>query len=309
MGTEIITTSEGLPDNMTTTEYPIEEISTEQPAMFNKEERSTLTEDPAETTTAGRDDISSTEVVGMNKIKSEIAKSAEKEEKKDYVFTTEAPSEDGATNKQSTEKPTNIEDETVEVSTLETETRDFSTEQAFADLPPPTAFKDEILKNESSTEQPSTSKAVDEQPETSTATPGETSTITDENSEEISITEVIPEETTTFDSMAREFPSKEEIFDQDSYDFEMKDDASSKLLDLVTQNFSEADNIIFDTEEIAPVNAPEDGIEDNKRVTITQHPGFLDRIQEERSRDQENKDGTTYRTEKSISKVVTQISV
>jgi len=454
--TEIITTSEGLPDNMTTTEYPIEEISTEQPTMFNKEERSTLTEDPAETTTAGRDDISSTEVVGMNKIKSEIAKSAEKEEKKDYVFTTEAPSEDGATNKQSTEKPTNIEDETVEVSTLETETRDFSTEQAFADLPPPTAFKDEILKNESSTEQPSTSKAVDEQPETSTATPGETSTITDANSEEISITEVIPEETTTFDSMAREFPSKEEIFDQDSYDFEietttiafdevatletftessiiafeakttgtttsvanedegdistsevevntsatdfqtnhgqlnkqpetkgspvgettmvdvalleedttrnnthgesttrnevttqasstvvmthtyvmqerrnvswmevaeisneipvdgqleMKDDASSKLLDLVTQNFSEADNIIFDTEEIAPVNAPEDGIEDNKRVTITQHPSFLDRIQEERSRDQENKDGTTYRTEKSISKVVTQISV
>merc|ERR1711972_141422 len=89
----------------------------------------------------------------------------------------------------------------------------------------------------------------------------------------------------------------------------MKDDASSKLLDLVTQNFSEADNIIFDTEEIAPVKAPEDGIVDNKRVPITQHPSLLDRIQEERSRDQENKDRTTYRTEKSISKVVTQISV
>merc|ERR1719153_51167 len=59
-----------------------------------------------------------------------------------------------------------------------------------------------------------------------------------------------------------------------------KDDASSKLLDLVTQNFSEADNIIFDTEEIVPVKAPEDEIPE---------------------------DGTTYRTEKSITKVVTEI--
>merc|ERR1719222_1370757 len=41
---------------------------------------------------------------------------------------------------------------------------------------------------------------------------------------------------------------------------EMKDDASSKLLDLLTQNFSENDNIIFETEEIAQVKAPEDGI-------------------------------------------------
>merc|ERR1719295_681160 len=152
--TEIITTSEGLPDNMTTTEYPNEEISTEQPTMFNEEERSTATEDPAETTTAGTDDISSTEVLGTNEINGEIAKSAEKEEEKDYVFTTEAPSEDGATNKQSTEKPTNIEDETAEVSTPETETRDFSTEQAFPDLPQPTAFKDEVFKNESSPEEP-----------------------------------------------------------------------------------------------------------------------------------------------------------
>merc|ERR1712172_153964 len=41
---------------------------------------------------------------------------------------------------------------------------------------------------------------------------------------------------------------------------EMNGEASSKLLDLLNQNFSEADNIIFDTEEIAPVKAPEDGI-------------------------------------------------
>jgi len=91
---------------------------------------------------------------------------------------------------------------------------------------------------------------------------------------------------------------------------EMKDDASSKLLDLLTQNFSEADNIIFDTEEIAPVKAPEDGIA--QRTTDesnTQDPSFLDRIQEDRIRDQETEDRIFFRTEKSISKVVTEINV
>merc|ERR1719458_2129663 len=67
---------------------------------------------------------------------------------------------------------------------------------------------------------------------------------------------------------------------------EIKDDASSKLLDLVAQNFSEADNIIFDTEEIAPVKAPEDGvveriINDEGEIN-TQDLIFLDKIQEER---------------------------
>merc|ERR1712243_291388 len=61
-----------------------------------------------------------------------------------------------------------------------------------------------------------------------------------------------------------------------------KGDASSKLLDLVTQNFSEAGNIIFDTEEIVPIKAPEG---------------------------ETPEDGTTYHTEKSISKVVTEISI
>merc|ERR1719432_681669 len=80
---------------------------------------------------------------------------------------------------------------------------------------------------------------------------------------------------------------------------EMKDDASSKLLDLLNQNFSEADNIIFDTEEIAPVKAPEDGIPerttDDKGETNTQDPSFLDRIQEDGIRYQETEDGISYR--------------
>jgi len=94
---------------------------------------------------------------------------------------------------------------------------------------------------------------------------------------------------------------------------EMKDDASSKLLDLLTQNFSEADNIIFDTEEISPVKAPEDGIgertTDDKDETNAQDPSFLDRIQEDGIRDQETEDVISYRTEKSISKVVTEINI
>merc|ERR1719264_2121114 len=81
---------------------------------------------------------------------------------------------------------------------------------------------------------------------------------------------------------------------------ETKDDASSKLLDLLTQNFSEADNIIFDTEEIAPVKAPEDGIAQRTTdETNTQDPSFLDRKQEDRIRDQETEDRIFFRTEKS----------
>merc|ERR1719432_692785 len=91
---------------------------------------------------------------------------------------------------------------------------------------------------------------------------------------------------------------------------EMNDDASSKLLDLLTQNFREADNIIFDTEEIAPVKAPEDGIAQRTTdETNTQDPSFLERIQEERIIDQEKEDVIFFRTEKSISKVVTEINV
>merc|ERR1712061_205574 len=60
------------------------------------------------------------------------------------------------------------------------------------------------------------------------------------------------------------------------------DAAVPNLLDFVNQNFNEADNIIFDTKEIVPLKAPEDGIQ---------------------------KERTFYRTEKSISKVVTEISV
>merc|ERR1712062_801311 len=58
--------------------------------------------------------------------------------------------------------------------------------------------------------------------------------------------------------------------------------AFPNLLNFVNQNFNEADNIIFDTKEIVPLKAPEDGIEEER---------------------------TFYRTEKSISKVVTEISV
>merc|ERR1719264_603419 len=97
----------------------------------------------------------------------------------------------------------------------------------------------------------------------------------------------------------------DDISNEIPVEVEMKDDASSKLLDLLTQNSSEADNIIFETEEIAPVKAPEDGIVQR----TTDETNTQDRIQEERIRDQEKEDGISYRTEKSISKVVTEINV
>jgi hypothetical protein len=202
--TEIITTFEASPDHTTTTEYPNEEINAEQVTTLNEEETSTVTEDPVEGAT---EDISSTEVLGTN----DFAKNAEREEE-DHVFTT---------NKESTEKPATVKDETVEATTPETEPRDLSTERAFADLPP-TASKDEVLTNKSYPEQPNTSEPVDEQPETFTTTTEEISTTTDSNSEELSITEVVPEEITTFDDIVREIPSEEKVFNQDSFDIEIE---------------------------------------------------------------------------------------
>jgi len=448
--TETIPIIEAMPSQMTNTEFPNEEISTEEATTLNEDETSTITEDPVEATT---EDIRSTEVQGTN----EIDKSTKKEE--EDVFTT---------NKQSTEKPTAVQDETDEVTTTETELKYFSTDIL------PTAV------NESSPEQPRPSEPFGEEPETSTVSSKETT-------EELSTTEVTPEETTTFDNMVRELPSLEEVFYQDSLDVEietntiafdevvatetftesyeafegkttdtsldtstsdgeittratdfqtetpaelsitevtteettafdntarevhtipgqlnkqvetlsapvpeentmidvlteksimeestapnalleegtttrstpeertttdevttpapstiimthtyvmqerkngslkvtddifneipvddqseMKGDVGSKLLDLVTQNFREADNIIFNTEEIIPVKAPED--ETTERTTDDNGvTSFLNRIQEDKIRDQ--LDSTSYRTEKSISKVVTEISV
>merc|ERR1719367_2421105 len=162
--------------------------------MLNEEETSTITEDLVEATTK---DISSINVQETN----EITKTTKKEEE-DYVFTT---------NKQSTEKPTTVKDETVEVTTPEP---DFSTEQAFANLPS-TPFNHEVITNKSSPEQPSTNDPFDEQTETFTASPEETT-------EKLSITEVTPKKTTTFDNMVREIPSQEEVFDQDSFDLEIE---------------------------------------------------------------------------------------
>merc|ERR1712130_75737 len=192
--TETIPTFEAMPRLTTTTEFPNEEISPEEATMLNEEETSTITIDLVEATTK---DISSINVQETN----EITKTTKKEEE-DYVFTT---------NKQSTEEPTTVKDETVEVTTPEP---DFSTEQAFADLPS-TAFNHEVITNKSSPEEASTSDPFDEQTETFTASPEETT-------EKLSITEVTQEETTTFDNLVREIQSQEEVFDQDSFDLEIE---------------------------------------------------------------------------------------
>merc|ERR1711936_276137 len=101
-------TFESSPEQMTT-EYPNEEIRTEQPELLKEEESSTVVEDPVELTT--------------------VTSSTEHEE--DFVFPTETPSEDRTTNEPSTEQTTAIEvlneDGTIDVTTQE---------QAIADLQP-----------------------------------------------------------------------------------------------------------------------------------------------------------------------------
>merc|ERR1712130_712192 len=167
--TETIPTFEAMPRLTTTTEFPNEGISPEEATMLNEEETSTITIDLVEATTK---DISSINVQETN----EITKTTKKEEE-DYVFTT---------NKQSTEEPTTVKDET-----------------------------EEVITNKSSPEEASTSDPFDEQTETFTASPEETT-------EKLSITEVTQEETTTFDNLVREIQSQEEVFDQDSFDLEIE---------------------------------------------------------------------------------------
>merc|ERR1712061_94961 len=92
--------------------------------MLNGEEFSTVVEDPVELTT--------------------VTSSAEHEE--DFVFPTETSSEDRTTNEPSTEETTAIEDETIDVTTQDSEFGHSPTEQAIADLQP-TPFKDEASNN------------------------------------------------------------------------------------------------------------------------------------------------------------------
>merc|ERR1712203_430862 len=63
---------------------------------------------------------------------------------------------------------------------------------------------------------------------------------TDSYSEEPSINEVISEETTTSDDLEREIPSEEEVFDQDSYDVEIKTTTMAFDEVAATETFTES---------------------------------------------------------------------
>merc|ERR1719510_572078 len=191
------TTFESSPEQMTT-EYPNEEIRTEQPEFLNEEEFSTVVEDP----------------VGFTPVTS----STEPEE--DFVFPTETPSEERTTNEPSTEDTTAIEDESIDVTTQE---------QAIADLQP-TPFQDEASNNiedeiemsEETTEGIPSSTVADlatteeavTMGSTSQAQPDTTETVeeetTDANSVEPYSTEGIPEQ--------YEFTSEEEVVNQELFE-------------------------------------------------------------------------------------------
>merc|ERR1712113_996290 len=88
---------------------------------------------------------------------------------------------------------------------------------------------------------------------------------------------------------------------------EMSSDSTSNPVDLLVATESINDNIIFDTSEIFPVKAPEEE-EFTERDT---NVDAVSRVEDPRSSLDEIGDhyGTSYRTEKSISRVVTEISV
>merc|ERR1712107_589420 len=87
---------------------------------------------------------------------------------------------------------------------------------------------------------------------------------------------------------------------------EMSSVSTSNPLDLLEATESINDNIIFDTKEIFPVKAPEEEVtEGNTNVDV------VSKIEDPRSSLDKigDHDGTSYRTEKSISRVVTEVSV
>merc|ERR1719336_69942 len=88
---------------------------------------------------------------------------------------------------------------------------------------------------------------------------------------------------------------------------EMSSVSTSNPLDLLVATESINDNIIFDTSEIFPVKAPEEE-EFTERDT---NVDVVSRVEDPRISLEEIGDhyGTSYRTEKSISRVVTEVSV
>merc|ERR1712014_264554 len=89
---------------------------------------------------------------------------------------------------------------------------------------------------------------------------------------------------------------------------EMSSVSTSNPLDLLVATESINDNIIFDTSEIFPLKAPEEEEEVTEGRT---NVAAVSRIEDPKSSLENIGDhyGTSYRTEKSISRVVTEVSV
>merc|ERR1712062_356409 len=90
---------------------------------------------------------------------------------------------------------------------------------------------------------------------------------------------------------------------------EMSSVSTSNHLDLLVATESINDNIIFDTSEIFPVKAPE---EEEEEVTERDtNVDVVSRVEDPKRSPEKIGDhfGTSYRTEKSISRVVTEVSV
>merc|ERR550517_835791 len=94
---------------------------------------------------------------------------------------------------------------------------------------------------------------------------------------------------------------------QSNIEPEMSSVSTSNPVDLLMATESINDNIIFDTSEIFPVKAPEEEEFTDRDTNV----GVVSRVEDPRISLEEIGDhfGTSYRTEKSISRVVTEVSV
>merc|ERR1719167_1678610 len=317
---EHLTTTENIYEEtatyQTTTTIPDKEQQTNQPTIIEDEEEQS--EFPEKQTTAASKGDTSTEEPTTPKIANEILELMDEEEENYLSTTEEVPVENPSTMKPLTE-------------TLAPLTTDSSAEN------PKTTFMDvEVITERPAIEEEGSADTHEtlinttevnvedfkKEPETSTARPEEEQSTTSRVDSESTSRANQPEDIR--DDMTTEQPSKvimthmyvmqerksstleesnnisNEI--QVNIQPEMISVSTSNPLDLLVATESINDNIIFDTSEIFPVKAPEEEEEVTEgRINVA----AVSRI-EDPKRDHY---GTSYRTEKSISRVVTEVSV
>jgi len=321
---EHLTTTENIYEEtstaQTTTTIPDEEKQTNQTTIIDEEGQF---EYPEEQTTAASEGTTSTEEL---KIANEVTELMEEEEKEvKYLSTTEeVPFENPSTMKPLTETVAPVTTD----SSAEDPKTTFLDDYVITDRP---AIEEEGSADTDETLINTTEVNVEDfkkEPETSTARPEEEQSTTSRVDSESTSRANQPEDIR--DDMTTEQPSKvimthmyvmqerknstleesnnlsNEI--QANIQPEMSSVSTSNPLDQLVATESINDNIIFDTSEIFPVKAPQ---EEEEVTEGRKNIDAVSRVEDPESSLEKIGDhyGTSYRTEKSISRVVTEVSV